>query len=194
MCFCVSFVLSALFSLAPLSCDKGPKETTLKPTVVLRGTHSAIRGERSAVVTSAAAWEELWKRHRGTDSDQPFTERFQELGIDFDTHYVVAIFTGLCDECEITPRGRGDDVVIGFRARFYSIAGRRPLADDKRTEREKAADEAADAKDAAKSPYAFVVLPKPVRTVVIEKDVRRSKFDAPLWKEEFRYPLTKDRK
>jgi hypothetical protein len=130
-----------------------------------------------------AEGQELWKQHRGKEYDPPFTERLQELDVDFDTHYVVAVFTGPCTRCWITPRTRGADVVIGFGAEHLSTEGRPP----ERTVDEKA-------KEEAEAPYSFVVLPKPVKTVVIEKDVRRSKLDSPLWQEEARYPAPKDKK
>jgi hypothetical protein len=194
MCARVAFGLSILLALVCPSLAQEPKETTLKPTLVFRGTHSAVRKERFAVVTGETEWKDVWKQHRGKEYDPPFTEKDQELSVNFETHYVVAVFTKECDECVITPRMRGADVVIGFRMQWYSTEGRPPLGEDKRTEREKATDEAREAKEAAKAPYAFVILPKPVKAVVIEKDVRRSKFDPPLWKEESRYPVPKDKK
>jgi len=186
---CVTLNTFAFASLA-----QEPKETKLKPTLVFRGTHSAIQKERIVVITDEAGWKDLWKQHRGKEYDPPFTETDQELSIDFDTHYVVGVFTRECDDCVITPRMRGADVVIGFRPLWYSTEGRPPLGDVKRTEQEKAADEARVAKMVAKAPYAFIVLPKPVKTVVVEKDVRRDKSDPPLWKEVARFPGLKDKK
>ncbi|WP_439626648.1 hypothetical protein [Gemmata sp.] len=200
MCVRIAFNLCVVLVLAYPARAQEPKEAALKPTLVLCGTHSAILKEQAAVVTNAAAWKELWKQHRGPTQDPPFTEQCQELDVNFESHFVVAIFAGSCDECEVTPRNRGADVVIGYRARLYSVElrARIPPIDDTRNEREKAADEAKEvrevAKEAAKAPYAFVVLPKPVKTVVIERDVRRSKFDPALWKEVFRFPAPKDEK
>jgi hypothetical protein len=183
MCTRVTLCLSALLALAGSSPAQEPKETALKPTLVLSGTHSAIRKERTAVVTGAAEWKELWKEHRGKEYDPPFTERLQELNVDFDTHYVVALFTGPGGWCWITPRMRGGDVVIGFGGEVFSTEGRPPEL----TAGEKA-------KQEAEAPYTFVVLPKPVKAVVIEQDIRRSKLDPPLWKEAYRYPAPKDKK
>jgi hypothetical protein len=159
-----------------------PKETKLKPTAVFAGSHSAIRYETFNVITKEEGWQRLWKEHRGAKHDPEFTETEQELDIDFDTHYVVAVFAGV-DWCEITPRLRGDVVVIGFRGVVNQTEGRLP----QRSGHE-------EAKDAAKAPYAFVVLPKPVKTVVIEEDVRYRLDKPPIWEHRFLFPAPKDAK
>ncbi len=79
------------------------------------------------------------------------------------------------------------ETVIGFRSYYHSIAGRVPGTEDTRTEHEKA-------KQNTVTPYAFVVLPKPVSAVVIEKDVRRDKFGMPEWNELKQFPAPKDKK
>ena len=82
---------------------------------------------------------------------------------------------------------RGDEVAIRFLALGYQIEGRQPGWKTREPHVDKA-------KEAAIMPYAFVVLPKPVKTVVIEKDIRRDKFAAPEWKEAERFPAPKDNK
>jgi hypothetical protein len=161
-----------------------PRETKLKPTFVFSGSHSGINRETFAVATDEAGWKALWEKHRGDEKTQRFTEREQYFDVNFDTHYIVAIFTPGVDGCDITPRMRNDEVVIGFRPLVYCTEGRLPGQEDKRTEHEKA-------KEASVSPYAFVVLPKPVKTIVIEKDVRQDHSDPPAWKEQKRFPAPK---
>lgn len=159
-----------------------PKETKLKPTVMLSGTHSAIRQERFEVITTQRKWEQLWKRHRG-ERVPHFNESSQELSIDFQTHYVVAVFTGWSAWCGVTPRQRGDTILIGYRASIWQTEGRQP----KQTAQEKAREDAL-------APYSFVVLPKPVKAVIIEEDVRRSLPDPPLWEERARFPVPSAKK
>ncbi|MCI0699460.1 MAG: hypothetical protein L0241_00045 [Planctomycetia bacterium] len=171
----------ALCALAFASLADEPKETKLKPTLVFSGTHSAIRNETFNVIATKEGWEKLWKQHRGDDFR--FTESQQELNIDFETHYVVAIFTGCGELCWITPRQRGDVIAIGFDFEIFSTEGRPP----EQTEHEKT-------KERAASSYAFVVLPKPVKLVVIEKNFEHRRGKPPLWKEQFRFPAPKDKK
>ncbi len=176
-----------VLAFAALADEPKGKDKPFKPTFVFSGSHSAIDRETFAVVADEVAWKVLWVKHRGKLFDPQFTEHQQDVEIDFNTHYVVAIFSAQWDWCQVTPRKRGDEVVIGFRPIGYSTEGRLPGTKDTRTEHEKA-------KEAAIAPYAFVVLPKPVQTVVIEKDVREHKSDPPLWKERARFPAPKDKK
>ena len=181
----VAWMLFSTLGFASLA--EEPKESKLKPTLIFSGSHTAIDRELFTVVADEAAWKALWEKHRGGVKTLRFTEREQSFDIDFESQYVVAIFTPDCDACDVTTRRRGNEVVIGFRATVYGIKGRVPGAEDKRTEHEKA-------KKDAVTPYAFVVLPKPVSTVVIEQDVRRDKFGAAVWQERKRFPASTDRK
>ena len=183
----VCVALCALTFASPADEPKEVKETKLKPTFVFSGSHSAIDREMFAVVTDEAAWKALWEKHRGGKKTLQFTEREQHFDIDFDTQYAIAIFPAQYDWCFVTQRKRGEEVVIGFRAHGFSTEGRAPGAVDTRTEHEKA-------KENVVTPYAFVVLPKPVSIVVIEKDVRQDKFGTPEWKELKRFPAPKDKK
>jgi hypothetical protein len=178
---------AALGVLSFLSLADEPKEMKLKPVAVFRGSHSAIDRETFAVVSDEKEWKSIWEKHRGDEKTLRFTERVQYFDIDFDTQYVVAVFPADGDECLITPRRRGDEVAIGFLPHFYGIEGRQPGMQDTRSAHDKA-------KERAIMPYAFAVLPKPVKTVVIEKDIRRDKFAAPEWKEVKRFPTPKDNK
>ena len=164
-----------------------PKEAKLKPTLIFSGSHTAIEREYFAVVTDEAAWKALWEKHRGGEKTLRFTEREQYFDVDFGSHCVVAIFPGGGDSCDITPRKRGEEILIGFRSALYGIEGRLPGMKDTRTEHEKA-------KEAAVMPYALVVLPRPVGAVVIEQDVRTDKFGAPVWKERKRFPARNDKR
>jgi hypothetical protein len=180
---CVALGALAFASLADE--PEPPKEVKIKPALLLAGSHSGIDRESFYVVTNEDAWKDLWAKHRGNEKTQRFTESEQYAEIDFDTHYIVAVFTPGFDGCDITPRKRGEEVVIGFRPLVYCTEGR--VGEDNRTEHEKA-------KETAVSPYVFVVLSKPVRTIVIEKDVREMKIDPPLWKEQKRFPAPKGKK
>lgn len=173
----------ALCVLALTSLADEPKEKPLKPLLLFAGSHSGIDRESFYVVTTEGRWRDLWEKHRGNEKTRRFTEREQYTEIDFDTCYIVAVFTPGFDGCDLTPRQRGEEVVIGYRPLVYCTEGG---VEDKRTEHEKA-------KEAALAPYSFVVLPKPVKTVVIEKDVREQKIDPPLWKEQKRFPAPKDK-
>ena len=177
----------ALNTLTCTSFAEEPKVTRIKPTVVLDGTHSAIRREKVVLVTGEVGWKDVWAEHRGKEHDPAFTEQNQTLSIDFDTHYVVAIFTGCDSGLVVTTFARGDDVLVRFVANGYQTEGRPLGSEDKRTAHQKA-------KEAAVADYCFVVLPKPVKTIVIEQDVRRELPSPPLWKERFRFPAPKDKK
>lgn len=179
----IALSLVALGALAHASLAEDPKETKLKSVLMFSGTHSAIRKERFAVVTEEASWKELWEQHRGKDADPPFTERSQEFSIDFETHYVVAVFTGTDADLWVTAFARGDEVLMRFVAKGHQTEGRLPGQDDKKpTAHQKAKEEAA-------ADYCFVVLPKPVKVVVIEEDVRQQLDHPPLWKERVRVPV-----
>lgn len=173
-------MLAALFVCA-LTVAEDAKP--FKPTAVFRGTHSQIKKERFVQVLCADAWKELWEEHRGKDAR--FTESEQELEVDFDTHYVIAIFTGSADWCSLVPRTRGNEVVLGFRGEGYQTEGgplgrsKPPTPDE--IEREK--------KDAAKSPYAFVALPRTVASVAIEQNVQRTLGEPPIWKHRTKFTL-----
>jgi hypothetical protein len=183
MCIHVLLGLVALCAPASTPITEVPKERKLKPTLMFSGTHSEIRKERFAVMTGEAEWKELWGQHRGKDFDPPFTERHQELSIDFDTHYVVAVFTGHDSCLRVTTFVRGEEVLLRIVMGFQT-EGR---AEDRRTAYQKA-------KDAAVADYCFVVLSKPVKTVAIEEDVRTRLDYPPLWKERRRFPVLTDKK
>ena len=185
MGFHVVLGLLTLSTLAFPSLANAPKETKLKPTLVFEGSHSAIQKTLFVVVTEEDGWKDLWKQHRGKGFDPPFTERFQDLGINFDTHYAVAVFIGSDSSLVVTPFARGDEVLIRFVAKGYQTEGR--PAEDKRTAHQKAKDEAV-------ADYCIVVLPKPIRTVVVEEDVRRQLDHPPLWQEKARFPIPKGEK
>jgi hypothetical protein len=161
---------------------KEPKLTDLKPTLVLRGSHSAILKEQFLVVTEEVKWKELWQEHRG--KDPKFTEKRQELTLDFKTHYLVAIFTGDDSGLSASAITRGEEVLIRFSA--FGTQTREGEV-DKRTAHEKA-------KDDAIAQYAFLILPKPIKTVVFERDCREQLDHPPLWKEKARIPLAKSNK
>jgi hypothetical protein len=174
-----------------------PRETKLKPTVIFTGTHSAIQHETFDLIATESGWKELWKKHRGEEFNPLFTETFQELEIDFETHYVVVIFTGRGsgEGCEITARQRGDVVFVGFKPWFYQTEGRPPItAEDPlpRTPDFRAIHD--EAKSAAKAPYAFVVLPKPVKTIVIERNVQSELGRPPVWNLRFLFPVSQGQK
>lgn len=185
MSFLLLMSLGLLWAL-PVAA-KPPEATKLHTTVVFRGTHSQIKKEAFRLVDTEAAWKELWKRHRGEPTDRRYTEPDLDFDIDFNTQYVVAVFTGNCDWCKVTPRRRGESVVIGFEACHYQIIGRPPFGtpidpveERARRKREKQGEAAA--------PYAFVVLPRPITTVVIEQDVRREIAGPPEWKHRVTFP------
>ncbi|MBP3960719.1 hypothetical protein J8F10_36310 [Gemmata sp. G18] len=182
--------LVALGTLATASLAGEPKETKLKPTLVLRGSHSAIRKERFVVVTQEREWKELWAQHRGKEADPPFTERDQELSPDFDIHFVVAVFVGCDASLSVETFMRGDEVLLHVSARGYQTEGRLPGQVDglsKRTAHQ-------EAKDEAVADYCFIVLPKPLKTVVVETDVRRQLDLPPQWKEQVRFHVPQDKK
>jgi hypothetical protein len=177
-------VCVALCALACVAVADEPKETKLKPVAVFRGSHSAIKEETFEVVATEDEWKKLWEKHRGKERDSLFTETSQELSIDFETHYIVALFAGPSHWCIPRPKLRGDTVVIQYEHGFPQvIAG----FQEGWTDHEKA-------KWDAKCSYAFVVLPKPVKTVVIEEGVRRQLSDPFTWKERAKFPAPKDRK
>jgi hypothetical protein len=169
-------------ALAFVSFAEEPKETKLKPTLVFSGSHSAIRAERFELATTAKEWESLWAKHRGDAQEPLFTETSQMLSLDFETHYVIAIFTGSGEPCVFQPRQRGDIVAIGLEIEIFSTEGRLPS----RTDHEKA-------KANATATYAFIVLPKPVKTVVIEENRETRRGQPPQWHERAKFPAPKNK-
>src|SRR5262249_33762324 len=147
-----------------------PDTANLRPSAVFQGSHSQVKNETFRLIETEAAWKELWKQHRGTATDRRYTEPDLAFNIDFDTQYVVAIFAGKHHWCTVTPRQWGESVVIRFEARGHQVIGLTPGADfspeEKRAWRKQAK------QNEAAATYAFVVLPKPVRTVVIEQGTR----------------------
>ena len=178
---CIALFAPAFVSLADE--PKEVKETKLKPTTIFRGSHSEIRGETFDVVTTAKEWKALWSKHRGEARDPLFTETSQSLEIDFDTHYVITLFTGNGERCSLTPKLRGNTIIIGFCHEVFSTEGRSP----DRTDHEKA-------KENAAAEYVFILLPKPVRTVVIEEDIEFRRNQPPRWTERAKFPTPKDKK
>jgi hypothetical protein len=152
--------------------------------MTLKGTHSAIRKEQSAVVSDPVKWKALWKQHLGEHDNPLYADFSEELDIDFQTHYVVSIFAGSSTNCVLVSRIRGDQVVIRYAEEVFSTEGRPPP----RTPEQ-------ELKNKATAPYTFVVLPKPIKTVVIEKAIDgRRKIDMSLGKEIARYPAPGDKK
>jgi hypothetical protein len=167
---------------------KPAKETKLKPTAMFRGSHSAIqlataRG-KFEVVSNEKDWKKLWKEHRGDEATRLFAESDQNCDIDFDTQYVVAVFYGSSPGGEVELRQRGDTALIGYRNTYYQTEGG---AADLRPDIRKA-------QEATTSHYAFVILPKPVKTIVIEKDIQNELGKPPIWEEQKRFPAPKDKK
>jgi hypothetical protein len=173
-------VLLSLLMVSP-TVARELEATKLRPTAVFQGSHSQIKKETFRLIDTEAAWKELWKQHRGETTDRRHTEPDLALGIDFDTHCVVAVFTGNCDWCKVAPRQRGESVVIGFEACCYQIIGQPPVGTPVDPVEERARRKQGKQNKAA-APYAFVVLPRPIKTVVIEQDVRREIASPPEWK------------
>lgn len=152
-------------------------EKPLRPAALFQGSHSQIAKESFRVIKTPGEWKSLWEEHRGEFDRRAFTEYEQSFDVDFEENLVVALFTGRCDWCEVTPRLRGDAVVIGYQADMYqriSFASQNipPTPVEK----------AKEAREVAKAPYALIVLRKPVKTIVIEQDVRRVIDAPPVWK------------
>jgi hypothetical protein len=173
----------ALYALAFASQADEPKETKLKPTLVLVGTHSAIRDEKLDVVTNEKDWKRLWSAHQGEDNSRLFVDRNQTFDPDFDSQYVAVVFFGDGPPFgKVTPRQRGDTVIIGYEGLYYQTEGR-----DRRPD-------IVIAKDFTAAPYALVLLPKPVKTVVFEENVQEELGKPPIWKEQKRFPAPKEKK
>ena len=178
-------MLASVIPVTFVDQDDAPAGKKFKPTAVFTGTHSQITKETIRLIATAEDWKPLWEAHRGNHDSREFTETDQQFDIDFESHYVVAIFTWNCDRCHVSPRLRDGSVVIGFEAVGYQIEGG-PLGEGKApTESEKRE----SAKRNAANPYAFVVLPKPVRTVIIEKAHRRELGTAAVWKAIKTFPI-----
>jgi hypothetical protein len=184
-------VALCVLTVASLADEPKEKETKLKPTAIYSGTHSQIRQERFELVPTKEAWGKLWEQHRGNKKDRRFSEESLDLEIDFESHYVVAIFLVGWDWCSVTPQQRGDTVVIGYEARIWQIEGRLPGKLDKEMKKQIKHQKEWDN---ALAPYAFVVLPKPVKTVIIEQGKRQDLTTPPEWKERTRFPAPKDKK
>jgi hypothetical protein len=183
---CVAVCVPVFAALA-----EEPKETKFKPVAVFHGSHSGVRSEAYNVVTTAPEWEKLWAKHRRVDP--LFTETFQDLEIDFESHYVVAIFRGNWGYgCLITASKRGETIVIGFEDEILSTEGGFPGVKEDEKAKQRAIHERA--KERAMARYVFVVLPKPVRTVVIEENIEFRRGKQPVWKERATFPAPKEKK
>lgn len=158
-----------------------PKETKLKPTLLFTGSHSAILKDRFEVVSNEKDWKKLWKEHRGDAATRLFAEGDQNFDIDFDSHYVVAAFYGSSPDGKVTPRQRDGTLFIGYENLYYQTEGG---AVDRRPDILKA-------QEATTAHYAFIVFPKPVKTVVIERNVQRELGKPPIWEEQKRFPAPK---
>lgn len=186
---CVCLVASLAFA-SGASADE-PKEPKLKGALVFAGTHSQIKEERIELVTTEKAWEKLWDQHYGTPKDRRLLAESLELSVDFDTHYVVAIFCPDCWWCDVSTRERDGVAVIGYLKTYIQTEGREPDATTEQAKRERELDKE---RTAALAPYAFVVIPKPIRTVVIERGKRRDLSSPPEWKEVKRFPAPAEKK
>ncbi|AWM41957.1 hypothetical protein GobsT_69110 [Gemmata obscuriglobus] len=163
---------------------KQPQEVKFKPTLILTGSHSAIRKNKFEVVANERDWQKLWKEHRGDAAARLFTDADQSFDVDFDTHYVVAVFYGGSPEGRVTPRRRGEALLIGYENLYYQTEGG-------------AVDTSPDlskAQEATTAHYAFLVLSKPMKTVVIERNTQRVLGEPPIWEEQKRFPAPKDKK
>jgi hypothetical protein len=167
--------------MVPLVVAKELEATKLRPTAVFQGSHSQIKKETFRLIDTEAAWKELWKQHRGEATGRRYTEPELAFNIDFDTQYVVTIFTGKCDWCKVTPRQRGASIIIGYKAIGYQIIGRPPVGTPVDPEEERARRKW-EKQSGAAAPYTFIVLPRPIKTVVIEQDVQRVIAGPPVWK------------
>lgn len=182
----------ALCALAFASLAEEPKETKLKQVTVFNGSHSKILKERFELVTTKEAWEKLWEEHQGKRDKRIDGLDEQRIDVDFETHYVVAIFSGWCGWCAITPRQRDNAVVIGFEPSGWQTEGRPP---GKKPDKEmKKLIRQRKVWEDALAPYAFVILPKPVKMVIIEEGKRPDLMSPPVWKERTRFPAPKDKK
>jgi hypothetical protein len=164
-----------------------PKEPKLKGATVFAGTHSQIRNERIELVTTKKEWDQLWDQHYGTTKERRLLAESLELSVDFDTHSVVAVFVPGCYWCAVTTRERDGMAVIGYEKTYIQTEGREPDAVTKQMKRERKLEKE---RTDALAPYAFVVIPKPVRTVVIERGQRRDLSTPPEWKEVKRFPVS----
>ena len=179
-------VLLGCMVVCAMSCAllaEEPKEKPFKPLLVFDGSHSAVRQDRIDLCTTAKEWEVVWSKHRGEEAEPQFTETRQALDINFDTHYLVAIFTRDKQECVVTTFARENAVVVRYDAHYLQIVGRFG-GGEKRSKFQKA-------KENAVAAYAFVVLPKPVKTVIIEQGLRADLTQPFVWKEQKRFPAPK---
>jgi hypothetical protein len=91
----------------------------------------------------------------------------------------------------VTTRQRDGIAVIGYLKTYIQTEGREPDATTKQAQEERKLEKE---RTDALAPYAFVVIPKPVRTVVIERGKRRDLSTPPEWKEVKRFPAPDDKK
>lgn len=77
-----------ILGVAAAPAASAPQPDIPVPFVTLAtGNRSAITVPTQAVITDAAAWTALWRRHTGQASTPP-------PAVDFGTHIVIAIFAG----------------------------------------------------------------------------------------------------
>lgn len=78
----------------PANRDSTQVKKELKPVCVFTGANSQVMEEQFLRVSSQADWEETWHRHHGMSAQKAFEEMIDEFRVDFETHEVVAIFSG----------------------------------------------------------------------------------------------------
>jgi hypothetical protein len=154
----------------------------LQPTMVFRGTHSQIQKERFEQILTSDAWNKLWEEHRGSRSR--FTESEQSLEIDYGTHYAIAIFPGASAYVSVSAFEVEETVRIRYR-RFSGGSEGGPIGGTRTPEMNEE-----EEKYEARRPYAFIILPRPVRQVTIEQDVRKKGSEPPpIWETRVSFPV-----
>ncbi|MCC6409620.1 MAG: protease complex subunit PrcB family protein [Planctomycetes bacterium] len=82
----LSLIVTACRSAAAPDAPSAPA-----PTTVVRGAHTAIRGERAVVVRNADDWEELWREHTSAQLATAVAPK-----VDFEREMVVGVVLATC--------------------------------------------------------------------------------------------------
>lgn len=164
----------------------------MKPALVWTGTDSKIDKEAFVRCTSQPECDELWQKHRGVNPwgtvVQQQKDDSQELDhcqycpqVDFDSHMIVAVFSGRGAHEGMSVKSVLDErdfVRIGYKVETSQPGPARPNAP--RTPARKPA-----------QGYVFAVLPRSEKPIILEQDVRREINAPPVWIERARLATPK---
>jgi RNA polymerase sigma factor (sigma-70 family) len=149
-----------------------------KPAVVWTGPHSMIDKGGYLRISERKDWEDLWKRHVGTNGLKDLERKEVVVPeVNFEAYMVVALLDGdtvnSAGFSAFSILEDNEQLVFRFQGRYFQTAG-------------------PDGGAIAVRPYGFFVVPRSTKQLVLERDVRSLIAEAPKWKEVARFQKVAD--